>query len=301
MIERLEFDLLENAADYVLSAAEHARRNEPRHWKYAVLHLVAGIELVIKARLQEEHWSLLFADVDKASEEALEAGAFKSVDFETACKRLQNIAAINIDPGSLKHLKDLRELRHRVQHFAINVDMNQIGSLLAKGISFFVDFCQENLPDQVDETEMSYIYKHLYHFQEFTRDRLKIIQEELRRAPFLWDCPRCWQETLVIGENHPHCPFCGFQAEAGELAEQLGEGPMKGPCLKCGAEVLAFILFNNEDGACLCTSCGNMQRVCLSCYKHFIGEGDICPNCLKAGRVTPSVDELIDRITRKID
>ena len=62
--ERIRLHLLENAFDYLLSAAEYASLKSPRSWKYAILHLVAGIELLLKARLQQEHWSLLFQRVE---------------------------------------------------------------------------------------------------------------------------------------------------------------------------------------------------------------------------------------------
>jgi len=41
-----------------------------------------------------EHWSLLFANVDKASREKMKQGDFVRVDFETALSRLKNISGV---------------------------------------------------------------------------------------------------------------------------------------------------------------------------------------------------------------
>jgi len=49
--------------------------------KYAVLHLFAGIELVLKERLRREHWSLIFEKTDKANKLSLDKGDFVSVNF----------------------------------------------------------------------------------------------------------------------------------------------------------------------------------------------------------------------------
>ena len=80
--EQLQLNLLDNALDSLLSAAEAVQRNEgPRSLKEAVLHLGNGIELLVKARLAREHWSLIFSNTDQASYDKLTDAEFTSVDF----------------------------------------------------------------------------------------------------------------------------------------------------------------------------------------------------------------------------
>jgi hypothetical protein len=287
MTDRMQFNLLDNALDYLMSAAEHAKHDERRHWKYALLHLVASLELLVKARLEHEHWSLLFADVDRANETSLRSGDFRSVDFDTACARLKNIATVHIDKVALQRLEELRKLRHRVQHFAIDVDLEQVKSLLAKGINFCVDFCRSNLASDIgsgEEAAIQEILQHLREFEEFAEERLNAISGDLEKAADVWDCPRCWERTLVIGQGQPHCPFCGFETTATELAQTSGEGPLEGECLACGEETLCFVLFTNEEGADCCTSCGTRQGLCQVCHRRFFGTGYICPECEAEGR-----------------
>ena len=64
---RFQLSLVENSLDFFLNAAEYAARYDPLSWKYSILHLADGVELLFKARLEKEHWSLLFADINQAS------------------------------------------------------------------------------------------------------------------------------------------------------------------------------------------------------------------------------------------
>jgi len=73
--ENVEFTLLGNGLDFIWSALEHLSGNPgKRELKYAVLHLCSGIELVLKERLQREHWSLIFEKLDSANQKDYEAG-----------------------------------------------------------------------------------------------------------------------------------------------------------------------------------------------------------------------------------
>jgi len=279
--ERISFHILENALYYVLSAAEYAKFRSPRSWKYSILHLVAGIELLIKSRLQNEHWSLLFQNVDRASEDELESGRFISVDFNTACNRLKNIAGIDIAKSDLIYLEQLRDIRNRIQHFAIDIDITQVRALVAKGISFFLGFSEANMDEHISAIgrPLERIHRHLRDFEEFVESRMTEIKAQLQGAQDLIECRVCWQRTLIVGNGDPHCPFCGFTATAQQLANTLGEGPLDEECLACGAETMCFILYNNDFGVGYCTTCGTSDSVCQNCRRRFIGKSEYCPDC----------------------
>ncbi len=59
-MNKLTFGLLENAFDYMQSAAECVREGDARSLKRAIRDLAAAMELFLKARLHAEHWSLIF-------------------------------------------------------------------------------------------------------------------------------------------------------------------------------------------------------------------------------------------------
>ncbi len=283
----LSFTLIENALDYTLSAAEHARCDDRRSLKYALLHLASAVELVLKARLEEEHWSLLFADVDKANEDDLKSGDFRSVDFDAAVGRLSGVAAICIPREDMRHLQYLRKLRNRAQHFAIVVPREEVVSVLARGCNFIMEFCQSELalglpataelrrwrhlqeqrepqPGQkaadAAEDVLVRIMQHLVEFEAFVRHRLDTIAAQLEDANDLVECPRCWQQTLKIGSERPCCPFCGYETDPHTLAQEMGEFALEDACPECGEETLCFILYNNEVGVDYCTSCSYVKR-----------------------------------------
>jgi hypothetical protein len=109
MSSTLESGLIENALDFLLSSAENASEGKTkRNWKYTILHLFAGAELSLKAVLQKEHWSLLFADIDQASEQALKKAVVKSVDPNAAFGRNQKgIADSRLQISEESHLESV--------------------------------------------------------------------------------------------------------------------------------------------------------------------------------------------------
>lgn len=286
---KLQLDLIDNAIDFLLSAAENAELDEPRAWKYGLLHLVDGVELVLKARLQEEHWSLLFQDVNKASNEALARGDFQSVDLETCFKRLQGIAGVTISESEIRDLRSMGGVRNSARHFAIDIELEQLKSYLAKGLNFVLTFADANLQDGVPEDARAELYAHLQDFQEFTSERMNSIKDVLDALDYATYCDRCDQETVRLSENGPVCLFCGDRPDPEVLAASRGEGPLSWSCLACGEQTMFLVLFNNEDGAGICTTCGShWQRVCFACGLQFYGrydsDGLLCEECARENR-----------------
>lgn len=274
--------LLENALDYFLSAAEYARKGDLRSLKYCTLHIAASVELLLKAKLFEEHWSLIFADVDKATEAALKSGDFKSADPQTVLDRLETIAKIAVSKEDRVLLDDLRKLRNCIQHFAVTTTEEQASSLVAKTANFLINFCHHELrklPAQL-KTKLKEIKIQLGHFREYVDERLKAIKPDLEEASALTYCPMCKQKTLRLGLGNPNCSFCSFVTEAEELAEAISETPVE-ECAQCGENSLAFRLMTNEDGYTICLSCGfeeEWHSSCPRCGKLNVS-GPICEEC----------------------
>ena len=121
--------LLENGLDYLVSAAELAERDNPRGWKYAILDLANGMELLLKARLDREDWRLLFADPQKADRASLQKGDFISTNFKQTCDRLEEKAKVAIGEADKRNLDALRKLRNRFTHYSAVVDSAAVRSL----------------------------------------------------------------------------------------------------------------------------------------------------------------------------
>ena len=284
----LQQNLLDNALDFMLSAAEAVSRDEGhRTLKDAVLHLGNGIELLLKARLAREHWSLIFSDINKASYEELAKAEFTSVDYPTALKRLEQIIGVSIDKSVGSHIKNLRKLRNRLTHFTATLDPAQAKSLVAKSMNFCVEFGeQENMVSGDAEGKFGEIHKNLVSLKEFVDNRMANILRGWEGAR-IWDCPECWQQALVIDGGDVDCKFCKQEATPQELAESNAEGQI-GDCPECSEEsTFTFVLYNNDDGEWVCFSCGvggenydNCSRCEQLTYTHGVGDVAVCENCM---------------------
>ncbi|HLC39999.1 MAG TPA: hypothetical protein VJO34_00040 [Methylomirabilota bacterium] len=259
MADEIELTLIENAEDFLLEAVKYAKASSPRDWKYAILHLWSAVELLLKALLEKEHWSLLFEDVDGASRTKLRGGDFHTVRFDTALDRIQGIVGIEIEPKDLRYLKGLRELRNRATHFAVKLNVEQAKSLVARGINVFLNLEQRHLHETPDKSLEYEINQALQEFQKYVDERLRELQEELEASERphrrFRTCLSCTQETLVSKADFAVCLFCGEDWEFINLPVLLGDGP-EGPCPQCGEETLALVLLNNEEALFACVRCG---------------------------------------------
>ena len=284
--ERLRIVLMDNALDFLLSAAEAVRRDEgQRSLKEAVLHLANGVELVIKARIAQEHWSLIFANIDQASYKKIASGDFNSVDYNKAIERLEKIVAVTVEGHSAGHLKDLRNQRNRLTHFASELGAAQTKSLLAKGMAFCVTFCeQQGMVNPDADSKLGEIHKNLVGLQEFVDDRMSHILATAEYS-IIWECRECWQEALTIDGGDVRCQFCRRDADPHRLAAINSEGGVE-DCPECYEEqTFAFVLVKNEQGMWVCFSCGEHGEHydrCVRCDSPDNFRGDdlkICENC----------------------
>ena len=86
---------------FFLQSIEHFKFSENNKYdtekelKYSTLHLFSGIFLILKEKLQREHWFLLFAEVNKADRQNLKSGGFSGVNFGDCQNRLSKIVSVN--------------------------------------------------------------------------------------------------------------------------------------------------------------------------------------------------------------
>ena len=155
----MNLGLLENAFDYILDAVQQLQGKRPskRRIKYGIVHLWSGIELLIKKRLMDEHWSLIFKDINKADKKALNSGDFVSVYFDEAIKRLKNICEVDI--GNHRAVLDkIREDRNRLEHFQITLPKEAAISNIVKAWNFVLDFVSAHI-DMSNERDSGELFE----------------------------------------------------------------------------------------------------------------------------------------------
>lgn len=103
--------LINNAFDFLEKSIDQVD-NEP---KFSVINFCIATELFLKARLMNEHWSLIVSkdpDIQK-----FEKGDFKTIAFYEIISKIENITGERIDEKAKKCFQMLANHRNKVVHF----------------------------------------------------------------------------------------------------------------------------------------------------------------------------------------
>jgi hypothetical protein len=137
-----ELDLLENGLDFVKSGLEiYFRRKTPkdRAHKYAILHVFSGMLLLLKERLARIRPSLIFV----CEAHAGEPGA-KTTDYHLTFHRLEEYGVI-IDPKARTILDKIRILRNTIEHYHVELSIEDSRVAIGEMITFIHGFCINEL------------------------------------------------------------------------------------------------------------------------------------------------------------
>jgi hypothetical protein len=251
MNKEIAQSLLSNAHNFISSATDYAKSNDSKDWKYAILSLAAGIELVLKARLALEHWALLFEKVDSASAGKLKAGDFNSINFESSIIRLENISNICLSKSLKKNFENIRKIRNKINHYHFDVNKFDVKSLVATGIKGFIEFYNKFLvKSAIGDASFGYgLCNILLEFKEFVSARMDSLRPQLEvskrpRTWYFYECPYCLQDATVLVENQAKCLFCGHENFFKDIAELISINGRVEVCPSCKKE--SVILHRSE-------------------------------------------------------
>ncbi|MFC8389889.1 serine/arginine repetitive matrix protein 1 [Streptomyces sp. NPDC057238] len=282
---QLDFPLVRNGLDYLASVVEHLDEDEsmvtPRDVKYAILHLQAAVEVLLKARLMAEHWSLVFSNPHQATRKALEEATLSSVSTEQAVTRLRNIAGASIEDKEEKALTDLGKHRNKLQHFGLTAPARAMEAKAGEVLDFLIRFVDEELlprlgPKERKEAEgaLRGLRGGLVNINTFVKERTNRIRGEVKKegaANRTIQCPDCDQMALVLGEAagpdgepvHAACRFCASRWDREELlsffrAEGQDEPSELNTCPQCEEWMLGWgvrILSDPVGEVSFCFAC----------------------------------------------
>jgi hypothetical protein len=227
-LSRLTSDLTENGLAFLhRSVAEmSAQTATVRTLSFAVVDLAAAVEVLMKARLVREHWTLICADPDKATPAQMLAGTAKTVTPEQAIKRLEGAAGVAMTSGGHEaRVRDLVTLRNRAIHFAmVGIATAGLQSSLGRGLDFVLWFLNSEFRGHGDpaveemvEDSIDTLTTQVGQLKALVAERLASIGPELANAELCVECPRCRQSTLMLldGETS-RCGFCLWKPVDGE-------------------------------------------------------------------------------------
>ncbi|MEQ7127083.1 hypothetical protein ABN034_21415 [Actinopolymorpha sp. B11F2] len=212
-----EFQPVANGMDFLQSAIRHLEdAEEPTSLKYAVLHLHAAAEVLLKVRLMREHWALVFRDPGSAKRDALRQGDFQSVGIDETIVRLRGTASVELDKSAIDHLKRLGKERNKLQHFGFEGNQYAIESIAGQALDSLLHFVVDHLvPDAPnDETEIlkevrELIEGALENIESLVEARWERITPRLEScADEVIACPQCTNMALWLSDNDFTCFFC---------------------------------------------------------------------------------------------
>lgn len=85
--------------------------------KYSVIHFCAAVEMLLKARLMKEHWSLIVSKPEQANLAKFIAGDFTSVTLEDARARIRDVVGEDIGDDAYGSFRALANHRNKMVHF----------------------------------------------------------------------------------------------------------------------------------------------------------------------------------------
>ncbi|MFJ8394132.1 hypothetical protein [Streptomyces sp. NPDC094144] len=308
-----------NGMDYLVSVLKHLTEGETppsaRDLKYTVLHLQAATEVLLKARLAREHFSLIFVDPLKATHDALQKGDFKSCSTMEAFDRLRNIASLPLEGEDRNRIKELSDHRNALQHYGLKHNAYAIESRAARVLDFLITFIHRHLIPGLKPAEAMSVERDMDTFrmklkgiETLVKQRMNDLRSELAKvADVTVKCPDCEQWAMVADgkEEGPTCLFCHQvwpedpESAAANYAWiilglddhsviQDGGDPPVADCPDCGvyALVAQAVTAAGQPGATpLCFSCGTVFNNLVACESgcgavfSFVPDGESIPMC----------------------
>lgn len=224
----VDFPPVENGVDYLRSVVEHLTSDtgdgpSPRNLKYAVLHLQAAVEVLLKARLQREHWTLVLEWKDRKppTRQRFDDNTFRSCTDTEAIRRLTEMVGVEVSTGDQTALEKLRQNRNALQHYGLTVNAEIVESRAAIVLAFLLEFVEEEFHGELEQEAYASVKADM----QFVRQGLARIRGVLsirmeRLAPQLEplrdrtvECPECrCMAYIARADGPPSCLFCRREA-----------------------------------------------------------------------------------------
>jgi hypothetical protein len=229
--------LIANAIDFLNRAIDDFDARP----KYSIINFYAAVELILKARLFHEHWTL--AVQGEPDFEKFVRGDFQSVNFRESSKRLTQVIRSGLSDGAFKNFDEVRKHRNKMVHFFHEADfaeeLNRREEIAKEQLRAWHDL-QKLVLSQWSEVfddhkdKFSAIEEKLTKYRDYLTARFESlaaqISTEKQAGKEFSVCSSCGHASARIGEILPRlfeadCLVCGYH-----------ERYLLFDCLKCGKE-----------------------------------------------------------------
>jgi hypothetical protein len=136
--------LIENASLFVNEAIRNSRRakRQPQYWSFAILHLVQGLELLIKHVLQQQHPLFIYEDIDNPKHTA---------SLTLCLARLKSIAKVEVDEKEERAIKRASAQRNKIVHHEHELNPDYYRSVFVELFEFIHYFHAKHLQGELHD------------------------------------------------------------------------------------------------------------------------------------------------------
>lgn len=297
--------LVENALDFLKQALEEVKDSP----KYSVIHFCAGIELLLKARLLHEHWSLVLLKPGETSKQNFETGKFESVTIWKCFERLENVCGEKLKEER-ECFSELAEHRNNVIHFfhpayvknpdakvleKIVIQQLRAGALLMRLLRHRWEEQFDTHSEAINELERS-----LRHQKQYLKAKYDLIKPRLKefkaQGGKIWVCFLCDMNSAQVIADEPlvkktrclvcetsrnfikiPCPVC----KESNVDSEIDFDVASGTCEECDTTFgLDFLMSEfQEEGIAYCPECSFFDQhsviqygdeyFCLACGSEY--------------------------------
>jgi len=257
--------IFERMAESAFDFLKKSRENWTELPKYSIINFATAIELILKARLIKEHWSLIIAPNSEADQRSFMSGNCKTVTPDEAMRRLDKIVGDAIPKAARDAFGLVAAHRNRSIHFfhdsektseqgelLVEVSAEQLTAwfhilkLLKKWDRYFSDY----------RTVIGGIEREMKRLRAFLRVTYEGIADEIA-------------EKKAKGVDFSACSSCGFEAAVlSELTDKVTEAS----CLVCNLDdVVVVMKCPGEDcpGTIRLTSWDTANESCEVCEEEI--------------------------------
>ena len=134
MTKKKLYKALRNLTESAFDFLERSVAEIKDHPKYSVIHFATAVELLLKARLMREHWTLVAERTSEVTLEDFLSGKCKTVTQGDAIKRLNNACGENISKDAVAQFTKIAAHRNQMIHFFHEAGASEAGQPLIEGI-----------------------------------------------------------------------------------------------------------------------------------------------------------------------
>lgn len=231
MTGTLRLNLLENSHSFLAESLKKAlsAENDLHDWKFAIFNVCQAIEISMKERLRQEHFSLVFSNIDKRT---------RTVNSREAIKRLREICNVPLLESDSTVICRSADWRNEIVHAEFSLKVSELKSAFSALLGFLATFHQTVLGESLDKVIPQELWQEAIAIQDYGRELFsrakQRFQEEGIDDDTIIPCPKCGWKSCALFEDDCRCYVCGASENLVEC-EDCGELAPESQCELVGA------------------------------------------------------------------